>query len=80
MCMPLSALLQLVWITALCFKSCPLQTAWRGFHVRETHPRRKQLADIRLRLAAAAVNAGGCSQPTGDVPPALLRIKGLWTA
>jgi abnormal spindle-like microcephaly-associated protein len=37
-----------------------IQTAWRGHHVRATHPRRKQLADIRLRLAAAAANAGGC--------------------
>lgn len=35
-----------------------LQTAWRGSHVRVTHPHRKQLADIRLRLSAAAVNAG----------------------
>lgn len=35
-----------------------LQTAWRGFNVRATHPHRKQLADIRLRLAAAAANAG----------------------
>lgn len=36
-----------------------IQTAWRGWHVREAHPRRKQLADIRTRLAAAAINAGG---------------------
>ncbi|KAL4423889.1 hypothetical protein ABPG75_001190 [Micractinium tetrahymenae] len=34
-----------------------LQTAWRGSHVRTSHPHRKQLADIRLRLAAAAANA-----------------------
>lgn len=36
-----------------------IQTAWRGWHVREAHPRRKQLADIRTRLAAATAHAGG---------------------
>ena len=41
-----------------------IQTAWRGHHVRATHPRRKQLADIRLRLAAAAANAGRCNAST----------------
>jgi len=40
----------------LCFLS--LQTAWRGHQVRATHPRCKQLADIRERLAAATANAG----------------------
>lgn len=35
-----------------------VQTAWRGFRVRESHPKHKQLADIRTRLRAAAINAG----------------------
>jgi abnormal spindle-like microcephaly-associated protein len=62
-----------------------LQTAWRGAAVRASHPRCKQLADIRLRLAAAAANAGRAGPTflflwrllkplcaTATCPPALL--------